>query len=322
MKKKTKLWLIAILIILAIPLTVVLGLGAYAYNLSSKINRVETTKEEIGVTPKTEEELSQYPTYEKIINIALFGIDAPDASVGRSDTIMILSIDPNKKEIKLSSLMRDSYVNIPDYGMDKLNHAFAFGNSVLALNTINQNFEVGVDKFMSVNFTSLPIIIDKLGGIEVTLQEDELSHINNHINSVNSKTGASKPLLTAPGSYILDGGESLAYTRIRYAEGGDYKRTERQRTIMKGIFEKAIKINPTQYPSLLNDFLPLIETNISTSELLSLGTTIFDMKSPTLKEDRFPRDGFCQGETIDGIYYLTFDNEETKNQIREFIYGE
>ncbi|MEG2017038.1 MAG: LCP family protein [Clostridium sp.] len=244
---------------------------------------------------------------DKIINIALFGIDAGNNESGRSDSIIILTVDPVHNKIKVASIMRDSYVEIPGYGQDKINHAFAFGGSTLALNTINTNFGLAIDKFVATNFTDMPLIIDNLGGVELNITDEELPHLQS--------CG-----VTSTGVQTLNGEQALAYSRIRYTSGNDFERTSRHRTILGAIYRKLMTVSVSQYPSLLLDFLPLVETNMSNTELLSLGTTINKINGSELIEDRFPRDGFWQDAKIEGIYYLSFELEPTKRQLQRFIY--
>lgn len=143
---------------------VILGLvGVGTYYINSKINKVqkvEINKENLSINEKKVKEEKH------IKNIALFGIDAPKGKAGRSDAIMILTLDEEHKVMKLTSIMRDSYVDIPGHGDDKITHAYAFGGPELAMKTLNENFKVNVEDFMAVNFTSLPEIIDKLGGVK------------------------------------------------------------------------------------------------------------------------------------------------------------
>lgn len=311
-KSPLKITLITLLVVL---LCTLLGGGFYALYLSNRLDKVTLDKDNIGITTEITENLSKYDAYDEIINMALFGIDAGDNEFGRSDSIMILTVDPVNKKLKLSSIMRDSYVNIPSYGMDKLNHAFAFGNSVLTLQTLNENFNINVDNFISTNFSNLPKIIDKLGGITINLTDEEVPLMNRYAAS----RGSSSTVM-GYGPQFLDGDLALSYSRIRYTAGGDYERTSRHRTILSAIFDKIKDTPVTQFPTLLNDFLPFIQTSFSTSELLNLGNTISQIGTNEIIEDRFPRDDSSQGETINGIYYLTFDEEATKSQMQNFIY--
>ena len=314
--KKKSIFSISIITLLSILLVILIAGGSYSFYLSNRLNKVTLDKNNIGITTESTENLLKYDTYNEIVNIALFGIDAGDNEHGRSDSIMILTVDPINKKLKLSSLMRDSYVNIPGYGMDKLNHAFAFGNSVLALQTLNENFNINVENFISTNFTNLPNIINKLGGVNINITEEELPLINSYAASRGSTSKVS-----SSGNQLLNGDLALAYSRIRYTSGGDYERTSRHRTILSAVFDKVINTPSIQFPTLLNDFLPYIETSFSTSDLLKIGATISETGTTKIIEDRFPRDESAKGAMINGVSYVTFDIEETKSQMQEFIYN-
>ncbi len=301
-KKKKRIWpkvLISILVVIAIIFS---GGYFYIHNKLSKMNKVEVDKADLGINQDIS---TNYNNTDKIKNIALFGVDAPDGENGRSDSIMIATIDPVHKKLKLTSIMRDSYVNIPDRGLDKINHAYAFGGPQLAIKTINENFGLNIEDYMTVNFSSLPIIIDALGGVDITITDEEVSHI---------------PGISAAGTYTLTGDQALAYSRIRYAEGGDYKRTERQRTVLEGLFSKALSMPASSYVSILDTVLPYVQTNMSSSTILSIGTKALTSFEGQLKQQRFPLDGYCEGQMIDGVYYLTFDAETTKQQFMDYIF--
>lgn len=201
--------------------------------------------------------------------------------------------------------MRDSYVDIDGYGTDKINHAYAFGGAELAIKTLNQNFNLNIEDFVAVNFTTMPKIIDKIGGITVDITSEEVSYIQG---------------IESAGTYNLTGDQALDYSRIRYATGGDYVRTERQRTVLTKIFEKILAMNPTKYPGLLSEVLPMVKTNFNSAEILELGTEVLSMGVASLEQERFPLDGYCEGKMIDGIYYLTFDKDATVNQLHEYIF--
>lgn len=301
-KKKKRIWpkvLISILVVIAVIFS---GGYFYIHNKLSKMNKVEVDKADLGISQDIS---TNYNNTDKIKNIALFGVDAPDGENGRSDSIMIATIDPVHKKLKLTSIMRDSYVNIPDRGLDKINHAYAFGGPQLAIKTINENFGLNIEDYMTVNFSSLPIIIDALGGVDITITDEEVSHI---------------PGISAAGTYTLTGDQALAYSRIRYAEGGDYKRTERQRTVLEGLFAKALSMPASSYVNILDTVLPYVQTNMSSSTILSIGTKALTSFGGQLEQQRFPLDGYCEGQMIDGVYYLTFDAETTKKQFMDYIF--
>ena len=303
MKRRSKIVLGILGIIISILLVTIGGIYAYGNHLFNKIEKIEIDKSAVGIKDEVEEKLSAYS--DSVINIALFGIDAEDGGVGRSDSIIIATIDTTHKKLKLTSIMRDSYVTIEGHGDDKINHAYAFGGPQLAIKTLNENFDLNIDDFVAVNFTTLPKIIDMLGGVTIDITSEEVSHI---------------PGIDTAGTYTLTGEQALAYSRIRYASGGDYVRTDRQRTVLSKVFEKVLSINFTQYPSLLSEILPMVQTNLDYSEILNLGNEVLKMGVTTLEQERFPRDGYCEGKMIDKIYYLTFDKENTVQQLHDYIF--
>ncbi|MDY6152107.1 MAG: LCP family protein [Terrisporobacter sp.] len=303
MKKGNKIALWIIGIILGVFIIGIGGVYIYGNYMFNKVEKIEVDKNDVGITEEVEEKLSPYSN--SIINIALFGVDSADVSTGRSDSIIIATIDTIHKKLKLTSVMRDSYVNISGIGNDKINHAYAFGGPQLAIKTLNENFNLNIEDFVAVNFDSLPKIIDMIGGVTVDITSEEVSHI---------------PGIPSAGTYNLNGAQALSYSRIRYATGGDYVRTERQRTILTKIFEKILTINPMKYPSLLNEVLPMVQTSLDYSKILELGTEVLKMGVTTLEQERFPLDGYCQGEMINGVYYLTFNKALTVEQLHNYIF--
>lgn len=317
-KKKKSLGFKLFIILLCILLGVsIVGTG-YFIGLLNKMDNVEINKNNLGIV---EEEFKEYNDYEKIKNIALFGVDATDGSTGRSDSIMIATLDPIHNKLKLTSIMRDSYVYIEGYGQDKINHAYAYGGPELSIKTINENFGLNIEDFVTVNFSSLPKIIDILGGVDIEITNEEIEHINNYIDSLNSVEGTYSAHITSSGLNHLDGIQALAYSRIRYTSGGDYERTQRQRTVLSALFSKLTSASVSSYNSLLNEILPYVQTNLNASDILSLGTKVLAIGN-NLEQDRFPRDGYGEGAMINGVYYLTFDLETAKQQMRDYIFND
>ena len=314
--KKITIWILSI--ILVVILGAVGGVYFYGNHLFNKLEKVEIDKDDIGITEEIEEKLSQYS--DSIINIALFGVDAVDGEAGRSDSIMIATIDTVHKKLKLTSIMRDSYVAIDGHGNDKLNHAYAFGGPQLAIKTLNENFDLNIEDFASVNFETLPKIIDKIGGIELDIDADELEYINGYIAHLNNINGTSEPAIESTGIQHVSGTQALAFCRIRYTSGGDYKRTERHREVLTEIFKKIETMPVTSYPSLLLDILPMVNTSLTYNEILDLGTEVLKLGDSSMELERFPLDEYCEGKMIDGIYYLSFDKETTVEQLHNYIF--
>ena len=301
----------------------------------SKINRVAINKEKLNINSQSQNNNDDNKEIEnkidnssisnnkkEIRNIALFGIDEPDGTRGRSDSIIILTLDTINNKIKLSSIIRDSYVTIPTKEKkDKLNHAYAYGGPELAISTINKNFNLDISEFVSVNFSSLPKIIDSIGGINIEITEDELEYINDYILNLNAINNGNSSDIESIGMQKLDGNQALAYSRIRYTSGGDFERSHRQRKVIVAMADKIKELPIYKYPKILNELLPLINTNISTSDLIMLTKEADLFKADNIEENRFPQDEDGNGISIGGVYYYDFNQEVTSKKIHEFIYG-
>lgn len=320
-KKKINFVRFTIFILGIVVFLVVLG-GTYLAKLFGKMESVELDKDKLGIV--SNEELKGYENYKKVKNIALFGVDSSDG-VGRSDAIIIATVDEVHDKLKITSLMRDTYVNIEGHGYDKLNHAYAFGGPELAINTINKNFGLNIEDFVCVDFASLPEIIDIFGGIELDITEDEITtqnNINSNIKDINNVLGTNCSLIDGPGLQTVNGVQALAYSRIRYTDGGDYKRTERQRIILGKLFDKAFSMSISKYPNLINQVLPYVKTNLSAGTILSMATKVVSMGDGSLEQERFPLDGYSEGDLINDVYYLTYDEEATKKQIMDYLFDD
>ncbi|MCR1898411.1 LCP family protein [Irregularibacter muris] len=299
-KKKKSSFKKYILGTLVILLCLVLGTGYYVYNL---LNQVATgpiidSNEELGI-----KEDNKTP---KVTNIALFGLDRRNPNENsRSDSIMIATLDLNTKKIKLTSIMRDTYVNIPGRGMDKINHAYAFGGPQLALKTINENFDMNIRDYVMVDFFGLMDIVDDLGGIEIDIKDYEVSRAK----------------VSGTGVQTLNGEQALAYSRIRYAGNGDYERTERQRVVLEQIMNKIMGAGAMQYPKMISKLLPHVETSLTKPEMLKLGTSAFTHGVRSIDQYRIPVDGYAKGQKMNGVYYLVpQDLAANVNFLHEYIY--
>lgn len=301
-KKKNKLKII-ILVIIAVIILIIGGGSLYINSKLNKVQKVEINKDNLSIDKSIEDNKQKA----EIKNIALFGIDAPKGQAGRSDAVMVLTIDRLHNKLKLTSIMRDSYVDVPGHGNTKLTHAYAYGGPELAIKTLNQNFKLNIEDFMAVNFTSMPEIINKLGGVQINITKEEIPHI---------------PGVNHAGLQTLNGDEALAYSRIRHATGGDYQRTERQRVVLEAIFNKMHNTPKSEYPSLIDTFLPYIKTNMSTSDMMSLATDAMPLMSGKLETARFPLNGYCNGKMMDGVWYLVFNKNDTLDQIKSYIYDD
>ena len=314
---KNRKLIIALSIIGLLIVGLVGGVATYGLTMLGKVNKVDLNEDNLGIDKAVDEKLSKY---DGIANIALFGIDAPEGTDGRSDAIMIATVDKIHNKLKLTSIMRDSYVDIQGHGKDKINHAYAFGGHELALKTLNENFDLNLKDFATVNFSSLPKIIDSIGGIDLDIRNDEIKYINDYINNLNALNKTNVNSITSAGTQHVNGTQALAYCRIRYTAGGDGERTERQRIVLSKLFEKFNQVSPAKYPTILNELMPMVTTSLSSGEILNLAKIVASMGGSGLEQERYPMDQYSKGEMINGVYYLAFDKDVTVKQIHDYIF--
>lgn len=267
-KSKTILKVIGIILLVLILLAVsIVGVGYwYINNKLAKMQQVEIKEEELTIDEQVEEQLSGYR------NIAIFGVDSRSSNLGkgnRSDCIIIASINNATKEVKLASVYRDTYVQIEKYGLDKITHAYSYGEAPLALSTLNTNLDLNIKEFVTVNFEAVAEAIDLLGGIEIDVEANEINYINSYQKETARVTGKQIVTVTKTGPQTLNGVQAVAYGRIRYTEGGDYKRTERMRDVIIAMLKKLQTKNALEINNLLDQILSKVYTNIEPSSIIS-----------------------------------------------------
>lgn len=273
-KKKMNKGLKIFLIILLVLVIFILGLGVAGYTfVNGKIGKmqkenIDTTA--VGINEETKQELKGYR------NIALLGIDsrADDYGLGnRSDCMMIASINQETNEIKLISVYRDTYVYVMENGtkrLDKITHAYSYGGAQNTLKSLNEAMDLNITEFVTVNFDAVIAAVDSLGGVYIDIDKSEIKYVNDYIDATSESSGVKSSHITHSGRQKLDGVQAVSYTRVRYTAGGDYKRTERMRTVVEAMLSKAKTLNVGQLNSFADKILPKIRTNISTSEIWGL----------------------------------------------------
>ena len=273
-KKKMNKGLKIFLIILLVLVIIIVGLGVAGYTfVNGKIGKmqkenIDTTA--VGINEETKQELKGYR------NIALLGIDsrADDYGLGnRSDCMMIASINQETNEIKLISVYRDTYVYVMENGtkrLDKITHAYSYGGAQNTLKSLNEAMDLNITEFVTVNFDAVIAAVDSLGGVYIDIDESEIKYVNDYIDATSESSRVKSSHITHSGRQKLDGVQAVSYTRVRYTAGGDYKRTERMRTVVEAMLSKAKTLGIGQLNSFADTILPKIRTNISTSEIWGL----------------------------------------------------
>lgn len=233
------------------------------------------TNEQLGISGASDEKAGD------IINIALFGIDTRNLNTfsGRSDSMMILTIDAEHHSLKITSILRDTLVPLEGYGVQKLNAAYAYGGPELAIKTLNMAFDLNIRDYATVNFAGMADIIDAMGGIEVDISEAERVEANKHIRWLAITSGTPSDTIKTAGLQTLNGTQAVSFARLRKvitANGvrDDYGRTDRQRYVMEQLLNKALSMGKSKYPSVIKVLLPHMETSLSYSEILELSSVL------------------------------------------------
>lgn len=321
-KSLIKKILISILILFLVS---IISVGAYFTYQLSKLNKKDINLSNIGINSSSSDNvINKYKEYSSdIVNIALFGVDSRHEKVGdvsHSDSMMILSIDKKHNKIKLSSILRDSLVKVYGHGKTKLTHAYAYGGPELTIRTINENFNLNIEDYITVDFSGLTEIIDSLDGIEIDVKEKEIAQINKYGKEIAQIMKENYTPIENPGLQILDGHQATAYARIRKVGNGDFERVERQKTVLIEIAKKIQQQGVTRYPSLITKLIPYTETSLSTKEILGIATDCITRGITTIDWYRFPLDGYCDKLVKNKEWYLSLDIPETTEHIHKYIY--
>ncbi len=306
-----RIFLKVVLVLLIILLIFFASVTMMAYSKLSKINYVKI--ENIEINEGVSEQLKGYR------NIVLFGVDARANTYDntRSDCIIIASINQDTKDVKLTSIYRDTYVNIDGHGYDKITHAYAYGGPELAINTINKNFDLNISEFVAVNFDAVVDIIDTIGGVNIAIESDELKYINDYIGAVDQQMGRKTARITKTGTQNLSGVQALAYSRIRYTAGGDYKRTERMRDVLNAGFNKIKTLGVGKLNNLADILLPKVYTNVGSSEILSLIPEVAQYN--VIASIGWPYE--VKGITLDRWYGVPVTLESNVKKLHEELFG-
>ncbi len=307
-KRMIRLYCKTLAITLAVCLVLMgVGYGIFVYMMGG-LNRSEIDESNLSVN----EELSVLGA-DKIMNIAFYGVDSRNHDYqGRSDAIMVVSVNGETGTIKLVSIARDTYVSVPGYADTRINHAYAYGGPELAIQTLNENFGLDITDYVTVNFESLADIIDAMGGIELEVTEAERQQINAYLLS-------GEPLRQS-GLVHLNGPQAVSYSRIRKIDS-DTMRAERQRKVLSCLFEKALEINTLAYPSYVRKFAPMVETSLSNEEILRIAYALMKGGGLTLEQAAFPNEHiYSEGQTIGGGWYYVYDLAQARDMLRQYLY--
>ena len=298
---------------------------------------------------------------DSIKNIALFGVDSRTSDfTGRSDVIMILTVDNKHQKLKLTSILRDSELTIDGerfngeyvHYTDKINAAYNLGGPELAIRTINQNFSLDIRDYVTVNFANMAAIVDAFGGVDITMTADEVYELNanlwalsQEVENEKDKNGSDSdktyPEITnsdyipdvngeinllygeyADGTYHLNGNQAVAYGRIRHI-GSDYARVVRQQTVFSALVDKVADLSFSDYPNLIKEMMPYCETSLDLSDVMSMAPILvsgFTIHSISVPNAEYETD--LVDQLINNVYHMVYDPSKAAERISAFIYEE
>ncbi|MBQ6323145.1 MAG: LCP family protein [Lachnospiraceae bacterium] len=262
---------------------------------------------------------------ENVFNFLLVGVDRRDKSWnGNSDSMMLVSINYQQKRISVVSLMRDTYVDIPEVGYNKLNNAYARGGGPLLTATVSDNYGVAVSNYAAVDFENMIQIVDAIGGVDLELTASEIIVANGYMMDMCDTLGLNGYdyiLPTETGTYHCNGVQAVAYARNRYVGNSDYARTERQRYVISQIIRRVKDMNVTDLSSFVTEVLPLVTHNMQVKDIWDLVRRAPELLEYNIVMDRIPYDGHYDVIYVNSQDMLVPDWEYTINQLHETIYG-
>lgn len=321
-KYKKKKWPV-VLIIVGCLLALLIAAALFGIHyLKGELRTVKLNKDNLGIVEVQPEEAEASQNHD-IVNLAFFGVDTRDSSASfgdqnRSDSIIIVSIDKTGNTIRLISVLRDSKVPIEGHKDQKINAAYKYGLAPLAIKTLNQNFKLNIEDYVSVDFGALEEVIDYLGGVDIVLNSDEAKLVNEYADGVMGYKGYD----AVEGSNTLNGAQAVSYSRIRSIDS-DYYRAGRQQTVLKAVFQKLRTKPVSEYPTLIRNFMSCVETSMTYSDILSLATSVniakAELSTYTMPDPDY-EPGLWGGIDDTGSWVWIYDLDKAADRIHKIIY--
>lgn len=310
------------IVLILIGIILLIGLSGFGY-VYSKLNKMYVKDEVVKDIENTEEAT----IVDGITNILLVGTDGEYVEKGnRSDSVMLVTIDSKNKDIKLSSIARDTYVDIPGYSTEKLTHAYAYEGIDLLKEVFKENFDLDIDKYIAVNFVSFMDIMDELGGVEVNVEEKDIKEINKYIDACygyyKNKDEKEKEYIKEAGVQRLNGYQALAFSRIRYTDSA-FARDNRHREVAQSVYKEFAQKGVDTYKRCADIVLNNTKTNISPMEMMNLAYTVLKINDKDIEQFQFPLAEHRKGHIISKQkgWVLEWDKEPNLEAWHKFIFG-
>ena len=327
-KKRNKI----LLLIAEFFVLVLLVVVVYGVTKAEKVTKVKIDEEEIKA--KMNDTVAENVTLKGYKNIALFGVDSREGSLGkgtRSDTIIIASINNDTGDIRLCSVYRDTYLNLGNDSYNKCNAAYAKGGPEQAINMLNMNMDLNITDYVTVGFEGLIETIDALGGVYIDVQQNEIVHLNNYQISMVGKTtdkktytateGVDYIAVKEPGMQLLNGLQATAYCRIRYV-GDDFMRAKRQRSVLAAVMDVCKKSDPATLNKILNAALPNVSTSLDVDEMTAMLSNV--TKYNITGSDGFPFESNRATGTVGskGSCVIPVNLEQNVSLLHDFLFDD
>ena len=310
------------IVLILIGIILLIGLSGFGY-VYSKLNKMYVKDEVVKDIENTEEAT----IVDGKTNILLVGTDGEYVEKGnRSDSVMLVTIDSKNKDIKISSIARDTYVDIPGYSTEKLTHAYAYEGIDLLKEVFKENFDLDIDKYIAVNFVSFMDIMDELGGVEVNVEEKDIKEINKYIDACygyyKNKDEKEKEYIKEAGVQRLNGYQALAFSRIRYTDSA-FHREARHREVAESAYKEFAQKGVDTYKRCADIVLNNTKTNISPIEMMNLAYTVLKINDKDIEQFQFPLEEHRKGHIISKQkgWVLEWDKEPNLEAWHKFIFG-
>lgn len=256
-----------------------------------------------------------------VFRMLLIGTDAYTVKQdGRSDTMILLQVDTRTRDIKMISFLRDLYVKISGHGKTRLNAAYVYGGVSLLKQTLEDNFGVTMDRTLTVNFSLMVELIDRIGGVTVDVSERERKQLNSILKFYNTHNGYKQrdQLLTESGVQHLTGKQALCYSRIRKIDS-DFARTSRQRKVLEGVYQRVKELDGLTLAGILTETLSQVKTDMTLADAVALVPVLLKLNEAAFDELTIPVKNGYSSETISGMMVLVPNLNKNQDAIAEFL---
>lgn len=323
-----------IFVFVLIAMVLICGAGAERLGASFEageaiIDMDDPYKDDVLITDGLDEEgpigaLEEVWEAPDIFNLLLIGTDGYSSKInGRSDSMMLVRLNKQTKQIQIVSFMRDLFVKIPGKGKTRLNAAFVYGGAELLEKTLFENFGVSADGYLAVNFAIMKDLVNEIGGITVTVTKAEMNQINVWMKDYYKQSGkkANYQKLTEYGDVHLDGDSALAFSRIRNIDS-DYERTRRQRQVIEAVFKKVMTMDKLTIAGLVLKNIGKVQTDLGLDDALKLAPIVSEVADWQITTVRIPAQNCYTSETISGMAVLVPNLQKNKAALEAFFSGQ